>query len=93
MLLGDVVQEVGDSRQHTIDYRAWLGRGEVLSSVGFTVDSGTATVSNVTYSPDYTKVMFLLNGGTLGDRFNVIACATTSEGQVRYDHIAVGVIA
>src|SRR5208282_5823159 len=89
MLLGTIIQQVESSIQHSIEYRQWLARGETLASVTFTVDAGTATISNVSYSPTKTEVDFFLNDGTLGDQFNVIACATTSFGQVRYDQIQV----
>src|SRR5208282_5021233 len=89
MLLGTIIQQVEASIQHAIDYRQWLQTGETLESVTFTIDAGMATVSNVSYSPAKTQVDFFLNDGTLGDQFNVIACATTSFGQVRYDHIQV----
>src|ERR1700693_4443097 len=89
MLLGSIIQEVGDSLQQTIDYSQWLDEGEILTGVSFTVDSGTATISNVTYSPNKLRVQFLLNGGTLGDSFNVIAIAQTSMGQQRTDTIGV----
>ena len=89
MQLGTIIQSVEASIQHAIDYRSWLQKGETLKNVSFTVDAGTATITDVTYSPDNTLVDFFLNGGTLNDQFNIIACATTSFGQVRYDHIQV----
>jgi Collagen triple helix repeat (20 copies) len=89
MLLGSIFQEFGDSIQHEIDYHFWLDEGEILSSVTFSVDYGTATITNVTYSLDFKTVKFFLNGGTLGDQFNIISCATTTLGQVRYDNINV----
>ena len=90
-VLGHIDQKVGDSIQHEIDYSEWLRQGEILTSVFFTVDAGAATVTNVTYFLNFKAVRFLLNGGNLGDRFNVIAFATTSFGQGRYDSINVGV--
>ena len=89
MLLGNIVQEVNDSRQWSIDYGQWLGVGEHLLAVNFVVDAGTATVNNILYSPQYKVVFFNLTDGTLGDQFNVIATATTNQGQVRNDHISV----
>lgn len=91
MLLGQIIEVVGDKVEHTIDYSAWLARGETLASVSFTVDSGTATVTNVTLTPNQKAVRFYLSGGTLGDQFNVISTATTSIGQVKMDHIGVSV--
>ena len=89
MLLGTIIQQVESSIQHAIDYSFWLQKGETLANVTFTVDAGTATVSNVSYTPDRTEVRFFLDGGSFGDQFNIIAEATTSFGQVRYDHIQV----
>ena len=89
MLLGTIIQQVESSIQHAIDYSFWLQKGETLANVTFTVDAGTATVSNVSYTPDRTEARFFLDGGSLGDQFNIIAEATTSFGQVRYDHIQV----
>src|ERR1039458_6176159 len=88
-IIGSIVQEVSSSLQYSIDYRGWLRKGEVLSSVSFVVDAGNATVTNVTYDPDERHVYFFLNGGTLGTQFNVIANANTSIGQSRFDHIGV----
>ncbi len=90
-VLGHIDQKVGDSIQHEIDYSEWLRQGEILTSVFFTVDAGAATVTNITYFLNYKAVRFLLNGGNLGDQFNVIAFATTNFGQGRYDSINVGV--
>ena len=89
MLLGTIIQQVESSIQHAIDYSFWLQKGETLANVTFTVDAGTATVSNVSYTPDRTEARFFLDGGSLGDQFNIIAEATTSFGQIRYDHIQV----
>ena len=52
MLLGNIVQEVNDSRQWKIDYGQWLQKGEHLIGVNFVVDAGTATVNNIIYNPD-----------------------------------------
>src|ERR1039458_2278723 len=92
-IIGSIVQEVSSSLQYSIDYRGWLRKGEVLSSVSFVVDAGNATVTNVTYDPDERHVYFFLNGGTLGTQFNVIANANTSIGQSRFDHIQVIMVA
>ena len=89
MLLGNIVQEVNDSRQWKIDYSSWLQKGEHLVAVNFVVDAGTATISNILYDPRHFVVFFNLTDGTLGDQFNVIATATTNIGQVRNDHISV----
>ena len=87
MLLGRREHVVGDRIGYTISYSGWLSLGEILSSVSFTVDSGTAIVDGILLSSDHTSVKFFLSGGNLGDQFNVISFATTSNGQQRYDHI------
>src|SRR5271166_912589 len=91
MLIGTVIQEVGNKIEHSIDYSQWLAQGETLESVTFVIDSGSATIGSVSYLKDYKGVKFLLQGGNLGDQFNVIATANTSLGQIRTDHIAVSV--
>jgi hypothetical protein len=91
MLLGNIIQNVGNSIQHEINYIRWLQQGETLASVTFTVDAGTATVTDVALSVDKTKVFFNLTDGTLGDQFNIIPCAITSLGQTRYDQISVSI--
>ena len=68
MMLGFITQEVGNSLEHTVSYRDWLQQGEILSSVVVTVDAGTATISDVTYSLDCKEAKFFLNGGTIGDQ-------------------------
>ena len=90
--LGFVRQEVGESIQYAISYRLWLAKGEVLEAVTFTIDYGTATISNDVISPDHKSVSLLLTGGTLGTTFNVIAFATTSVGQEKYDSFSVEII-
>ena len=91
MIIGTTNQAVGDVRRYTIDYREWLIQGEHLTSVVFSVDSGPATVTGVTYAPDLTTVNFLIGGGLVGATFNVVALATTNLNQQRYDTINVGV--
>lgn len=87
MQVGNVVQDVGDVIRYSIDYRSWLEQGEILDSVSFTVDAGSAVVTEVSYSPNQKAVYFFVGNGTLGDQFNVIACAVTNLGQTRYDHL------
>ncbi len=89
MLVGRYKQLVGMRQRFVIDYRDWLATGEVLTSVVCTVDSGTATVDTITLANDEKSVSFFLDGGTLGDQFNVIVEADTSFTQRRYDTIEV----
>lgn len=85
-VLGKYVQTVGDRSRH--EYRAtWLKPGETLVNVVYTVDQGTATVDGNAFSPQ--AFWFYLNGGDLGDQFNVIVRQETSFGQIRYDHLEV----
>lgn len=85
-VLGKYRQTVGDRSRH--EYRAtWLRPGEALTGVSYTVDQGTATVESTGFST--TSFWFFLNGGDLGDEFNVIVRQETSFGQVRYDHLSV----
>lgn len=93
MLLGNIVQEVFDSKLYSIDYTRWLDEGEKLTAASYTIDSGTATISlsPVLGALDVEKnvAYFILNNGTLGDQFNIVVNVTTTYGQVRNDHIAV----
>ena len=89
MLLGSINQIVGDSRRIYVNYFNWLANGETLTNLTVTVDAGTATISDTNLTPDKMAANFLLNGGTLGDAFNLILNATTSNGQVRNDTIQV----
>lgn len=85
-VLGKYIQTVGDRSRH--EYRAtWLKPGETLINVVYTVDQGTATVDGNGFSPQ--AFWFFLNGGDLGDQFNVIVRQETSFGQTRYDHLEV----
>ena len=88
MLLGSITLQVTDNLQYTIDYSKWLLKGEVLTLVGYTVDSGTAIISNNGLSPDQTSAYFQVGNASLGDQFNIIIVANTSLGQVRNDQIA-----
>ena len=91
MLLGQINQTVGQTIQHTVDYRQWLQKGEIINGANITVDVGAATIGTISYSLDQKAVKFLLIGGNLGDLFNVIIGVTTNLGQTRYDHIGVSV--
>ena len=92
MLLGNIIQEVNGSRLYSVDYSKWLVEGEVLTNATYTVDAGTATVSlPPTLGPlgvEDTRALFILNNGTLGDQFNIVANVSTNFGQLRSDHIS-----
>jgi hypothetical protein len=92
-LLGVLNSAAGNKLQYGIDYRSWLQRGEVLTSVTFVVDTPPATITNVSYSPDETECRFFVNGGTAGVNYNILATATTNFGEQRTDTIAVNVAA
>lgn len=85
-VLKKFIQTTGDRSRH--EFRAtWLRPGEALVSVSYTVDQGSATVEDASFTTN--SFWFFLNGGDLGDQFNVIVCQTTSLGQIRYDHLEV----
>ena len=92
MLLGNILQAVGEARLYSIDYSKWLAEGEKLTGAFYTVDAGTATVSlPPTLGPlgvEDTRTLFILNNGTLGDQFNVVVNVSTNFGQTRNDHIS-----
>lgn len=85
-LLGTIVQAISSALQYSIDYRGALRKGETLTGVVFTVAGSTATINNITYDPDEKVVFFFLNGGMLGDTFNILANAATSLTQSRFDY-------
>ena len=93
MLLGNIIQEVFDSRLYSIDYTNWLAPGEHLTSMVYVVDAGTATVTlapnRSQFNPDESIAYFILNNGTLNDQFNIVVSAQTNYGQTRNDHISV----
>ena len=89
MVLGRKIQTVGDRVQHPVDCTPWLGTGEIITDVHFTIDQGSATVDTLVIAGDGKSYTFFLNGGTLGDQFNIIIQQTTSLTQIRYDHFEV----
>lgn len=89
MLLGQFIQRVGARRRVVIDYQYWLTRGEQVTGVVCTVDQGQATVDTIVLAPDRKSVSFFVDGGTLGDIFNVIVEANTNYTARRYDTVNV----
>lgn len=87
MLLGRAKQIVGQRLLVPVNYSDWLAPGEIVTSIVCTVDQGEATVDSETILPDAKRISFILDGGVLGDQFNVIIEANTSHGQRRYDTI------
>src|ERR1017187_6928401 len=87
MLLASKRVLVADRKRFEIDYRDWLGKGESLTSVACTVDSGTALIDTITLDPNRLSVWFYAYNWTLGDRFNIVVTATTNFSQVRNDRI------
>jgi hypothetical protein len=88
-ILGRRLQIVGDRKRYGVDYDTFLDQGETIAAVTITIDQGTATIEDQALSADKESVSFFLNGGTLGDQFNVILQATTSLGQIRYDRLEI----
>lgn len=85
-VLGRYRQSTGARSRH--EFRAnWLKPGEALTEVTYTIDQGTATIDSSSHSSN--AFWFFLNGGALGDEFNVIVRQETSFGQVIYDHLEV----
>src|SRR5438105_9721414 len=88
MILGTVNDlVVNDVRQFSIGYREWLNPGETLTGVTFTVDSGTAVVTNIILDHDHDRVLFNVGQATFASQFNVLATATTNApwNQTRVD--------
>ena len=103
-MIGNKNLPVGSTRLVHVDYDDWLDerRNEILTSVtvavipvqnaALTVPPTTnATTGPLTFNADKEGVFFLVQGGTVGDVFNIQITATTSLGQVRVDLIGVTV--
>lgn len=90
-VLGRKTKTVGNRDRFHVDFTGWLDldSAERVVSVVFTIDQGTATVDGNVIAPDGQSMVFYLNGGTLGDQFNVILQQTTNLGTIRYDHYTI----
>ena len=95
MLLGNIIQDVGDSRLWSVDYTAWLANGEVLTGATFTRDVGFATITIpptlAPYGVQDKHALFILTDNAVGDQFNVIITVATSFGQSRTDRISASI--
>ena len=94
MLLGNIIQAVGDTRLWSVDYTKWLQKGEVLASATFTVDVGSAVLAPSVFGSRNvtdTSAFFNLTDNAVGDQFNVIITVQTNYGQTRTDHISVSI--
>lgn len=94
MLLGNIIQAVGDTRLWSVDYRQWLQSGEVLISATFTKDVGSAVLAPSVFGTRNvldTRALFILTDNAVGDQFNAIITVTTNFGQTRTDHIAASI--
>lgn len=87
MLLAKKTKAPTDRKRYVVDYDDWLDTGETLSTVTYSVDSGTATVDGDSIAGDGKSAIFFINDGEVSTTFNVLIQATTSVGQVKNDHI------
>ena len=91
MLLGNIIQDVGDTRLWSVDYTKWLQQGEVLTSATFIKDVGSAILAPSpfgTRNVTDTQALFLLTDYAVGDQFNVIITVTTNYNQTRTDRLS-----
>ena len=91
MIIGTIQSAASNRLQYSISYRGWLQRGEVLTSVVYSIDVGPATIDTTSLSPDKTEARFFLNGGIAGATYNIFAFATTNFSEQRTDQIVVQV--
>lgn len=90
-LLGNIQQQVGDNIRRRVQCE-WIPDDDVLIGVSFTIDAGSATVTNVAVDADARSFHYFLQDQTLNDVFNIIFCQTTRRGQIRFDHVNVSIV-
>jgi len=84
MRLGRYSQSPDEVIKYSIDYTDWLGTGEVVSSVAYTVTPTTSPalqVTNDSVAGDGLTATFFLSGGITGRTYTVSAIADTDGGQ------------
>jgi hypothetical protein len=91
MLIASKQHTEGDTRQWTIQYGRWLDNTATIEQVDAQSDSDTCTVNTPVILG--TDVVFLLSGGTLGERVTVGLTMTDSLGNIKHDTIKFTVVA
>jgi hypothetical protein len=91
MIIASKQHTEGDSKLWTIKYDRWLANTATIEQIDAVSDSATCMVSTPTILG--TDVVFLLEGGTLGERVTVKLTMTDSLGNIKHDTIKFTVIA
>jgi hypothetical protein len=91
MIIASKQHTQGDTKLWTVKYDRWLANTATIEQVDVQSDSVTCTVSSPTILG--SDVVFLLEGGTLGERVTVALEMTDSLGNIKHDTIKFTVIA
>jgi hypothetical protein len=91
MLIASKQHTAGDTRQWTVQYERWLANTATIEQVAVQSSSVTCTVNTPKILG--TDVVFLLVGGTLGERATITLAVTDSIGNIKHDTIKFTVVA
>lgn len=80
-----------ERKRYTIEYSDWLDTGETIDAVEFTIEEEITTppfeITDDDIDVGGTLIAFFAEGGIDGSSYKVIVKVTTSNGQVKEDHI------
>lgn len=79
-----------ERKLYTIEYSEWLDAGETIISMEFTVEEVTVpplVISDEDIDVEGTLIAFYASGGVDGESYKVIVKVTTSNDQIKEDHI------
>jgi hypothetical protein len=97
--LANFRQDPDERIQYTLDYSQWLGDGETVSSMSFSVEvispTGAVPIVMDGYSIDGggKKVFFFVKGGDDQSQHKLHALMESSAGQVKEDAILYKIVA
>lgn len=93
-------QDPDERLQYTLDYSLWLGDGETISSMSFSVEVVSPVGSDPIVmdgysisSPDAKKANFLIKGGVDQAQYKLHATMTSSAGQIKEDVVLYKIVA
>lgn len=78
--LGAVAVTVSNIEKHRADFRFFLDKGVILSSVTATV-TGASSVTGVTMSDDRKSAIWFLNAASAAENSVLTLTVTTNDGQ------------
>lgn len=85
---------VVDRRRLHLDYSRWLEDTETLTTLTFTITPLTVpplVVDEQYFSTPAKQAVFFATGGLINTSYNIELIATTNEGQIKRDDIALKV--